>query len=221
MHTASANAPNRISLLPPHIQKAPGPKGGYEHIRSQVEQDLATLPGNQDAVLQAANPVIAWANALFGYFKVPSIPEEGDLPGQLIFVSVSARQIHLRAPDRYLTGEDVFDHVWLRIAQIFYAPALLEHDEFSIQELTAMFHTCCKSFANTEEGPVEQPDLQLTRVIYLHTLSHLIFADPAHHWLDQCLLTLEANARNYHLVRRQQDSPIINPLGPITPPSHS
>lgn len=203
------------SLLPRHIQTDKGPEEGFEALRRHVERELAawTTPDDHEPVFRAVKTVIVWANTLLSYFRIPALSEAGDPPGTFGFVALSDQlQLHLRAPSEPLTGERVFDHAWLRIAQIFYGPVFLERNDVFMSEFTALFTRGCTSFEHTKDVI----DV-LQRVLYLHTLSHLVFADPAHAWLDQALHSLQGAANEFLLVRRQQTDTTINPLGPLTP----
>lgn len=206
------------TLLPSHIESDSGPTGGFNFLFDQVEKDLSewVSPRDNDPLFIAAKPVITWANLLLSYFNVPSVPEKGDSPGQLVYVSLTDKQLHLRAPDRYLTGDHVFDHVWLRIAYSFYGPVLLERDQPSLNELTGMIDWCTQVLIDTEAGQKVLPEQQIQRLAYLHALSHLIFSDPIHHWLEKALQALQSAALNYQIVRRSHADPNINPLGALT-----
>lgn len=203
------------SLLPRHIQTDKGPDEGFEALRRHVERELAawTTPDDHEPVFRAVKTVIVWANTLLSYFRIPALSEAGDPPGTFGFVALSDQlQLHLRTPSEPLTGERVFDHAWLRIAQIFYGPVFLERNDVFMSEFTALFTRGCTSFEHTKDVI----DV-LQRVLYLHTLSHLVFADPAHAWLDQALHSLQGAANEFLLVRRQQTDTTINPLGPLAP----
>lgn len=206
------------TLLPSYIETDSGPSGGFNVLSAQVEQDLSewVSPRDKDPLFLAAKPVITWANLLLSYFNVPSVPEAGDPPGQLVYVSMTDKQLHLRAPDRYLSGDHVFDHVWIRIAYLFYGPVLLERDQSCLDEISGLVGWCTKVFIDTELGPKELADQQMQRLIYLHALSHLIFSDPVHLWLERAFQALQSAALNFQTVRRSHADPNINPLGPLT-----
>lgn len=209
-----------LSLLPPHIGTDKGPPGGFEYLRHQMEQLLAgwVSPRDQEPLYRAAKPVAAWANVLLNYFNVPPEPEAGDPPNQRFYVRLGVRQLHLRAPQHNLSGNHVFDHAWLRIAQIFYGPSLLERDDDAMKEYTMLLKQCCRRVLQQADGLVEMPDLLLPQMIYLHTLSRLVLADPAHAWLDQALHSLQTAADEFLIVRRQQADLEINPLGLLPDP---
>lgn len=187
-----------LSLVPSFIER-PSKKGGFTKAKAKVEARLKLWETDfdSDPLFVATKRVVAWIDQIFTQLNVPCQSRDGDEGPVYVDIDRDRYMCFLRPLEHDITGELFVDHVWLRVAQSLYGPYLLDQNKASVGDLEQIIDS----------------GVSMERILYMTSVSRLMFSDPDYTWVDECLCALERAIYEFHGIRRTQPDPEINPLG--------